>query len=226
MIVYSGRRVWDAQATTDAYVLLGTVWHDDNILAKTIVIKEEGATNAAKIKVLGGVATGDYPVTILPEVVLAAGGSRMVSISTYLPYVAIYIKAASGGSQASISAIGRGIATSQPSDRQAEEAVSWYDSSAHEASAVVKSSSGVLKAVTVHNAGASDQYVQVHDSATLPADTAVPKISLKVRAGANLAISLQDGERSCVNGIVVCNSSTQPTKTIGSADCWFNVQYK
>jgi hypothetical protein len=94
-----------------------------------------------------------------------------------------------------------------------------------EASAIVKAGKGVLHRVTVTNTNASAQYIQVHNSATVPADTAVPFDIFTVPASSTYVYEWEGG-LVCSSGIVVCNSSTAPTKTIGSADCWFSVRYE
>jgi len=101
-------------------------------------------------------------------------------------------------------------------------AKSLDDSAALEASIVAKAAAGTLYSVTGYNSGAA-QFIQIHDAASLPVDTAVPAVSFRVPAASNFAY--EDDGRAMANGIVVCNSSTQPTKTIGAADCWFNVTY-
>lgn len=93
-----------------------------------------------------------------------------------------------------------------------------------EASRVVKSGPGVLYGLAVTNTKASAQYVQVFDAATVPADTAVPLLAASVPAGDALGLTWLPG-RTFLTGIVVCNSSTQGTKTIGSADCLFDAQF-
>jgi hypothetical protein len=103
--------------------------------------------------------------------------------------------------------------------------LNYYDSVALEASAVVKASPGTLFSITGYNSSASDQFVQIHDAAALPADTAVPAIIFKVAAQENFYYELKEIARFFKNGITICNSSTVATKTIGVADCWFNVQY-
>lgn len=80
-----------------------------------------------------------------------------------------------------------------------------------------------LAGITIYNSSASTQFIQFHDSATLPADTAAPKFFIEVLSGSSRMIEFLR-PREFVNGIVVCNSSTATTKTIGSADCWFDVQ--
>lgn len=76
-----------------------------------------------------------------------------------------------------------------------------------------------------YNNKGSDQYIQVHDAAALPADGAVPIAVIVATAGYQFAISWTTG-RLFANGIVVCNSSTATTKTIGSADCLFDIVYR
>lgn len=77
---------------------------------------------------------------------------------------------------------------------------------------------------------ASAQFILIFDGNTLPADTAVPLFGFAVGAGAgattgNFSLYFGTAGRWFQRGIVLCNSSTLATKTIGSADTWFDVQF-
>jgi len=61
---------------------------------------------------------------------------------------------------------------------------------------------------------------------TITATFAVPVVMFEVQPTSNFSLDLGKFGRWFETGIVVCNSSTGPTKTIGSTDTWFNIQYK
>jgi len=100
------------------------------------------------------------------------------------------------------------------------------NTTAYAASIIAKASAGVLYMITGFNSRASGQFIQLHDSATLPVDASVPKLIFYVEAKSNFSLDMGKYGRYFTTGIVICNSSTGPTKTIGAADCWFDVQYK
>lgn len=92
-------------------------------------------------------------------------------------------------------------------------------------SLVVSTGGGLLFGLSGFSSKASPQYVQVFDAVSVPADGAVPVLVIYVLATENFSLDYGDVGRNFLTGIVVCNSSTAATKTIGSADTWLDVQY-
>jgi hypothetical protein len=90
------------------------------------------------------------------------------------------------------------------------------------ASMIVTPTSGLLYGFTVSSIAA--QFIQVFDFNGLPAEASVPLLVFPVAATSIVGVNFIP-PRAFRNGIVLCNSSTQHTKTIGSADCIFDVQY-
>lgn len=90
---------------------------------------------------------------------------------------------------------------------------------------ICKSSAGQLVGATIFNSKSSPQFIQFHDAAALPADGAVPELIVQIPASGTYTLYFGSVGRKFTNGIVVTNSSTGPTKTIGSTDCWFDIQY-
>ena len=105
-----------------------------------------------------------------------------------------------------------------------ETAATNATSTADENDRVLKAGAGRLFGLTGFNGKASAQYIQIHDAASAPADTAVPKITFKVQADSPFSLHFGSRGRSFATGIYICNSSTRETKTIGSDDCWFDAQ--
>jgi hypothetical protein len=95
---------------------------------------------------------------------------------------------------------------------------------AYASSIVVKKGPGVLYGFTVYSSNSSAQFIQVFDLEAVPADGAIPAFVATVGATSNLGSNWIPG-RAFQVGCVICNSSTGPTKTIGSADSWFDVQF-
>ena len=97
-------------------------------------------------------------------------------------------------------------------------------STAYATSIIAKASAGKLYSLHGYNSKATDQFIQIHNTTTLPADTAVPAYTFVAKALSNFTLPLPSAGRMFTTGIVVCNSTTGPTKTIGLADCWFNLE--
>lgn len=82
-----------------------------------------------------------------------------------------------------------------------------------------------LYSFTVSNTKASAQFVQFHDATSLPADGLIPSTVFTLPGSGDKTVAFGIPGRLFLYGIVVCNSSTAGTKTIGSADCFFDVQF-
>lgn len=100
-------------------------------------------------------------------------------------------------------------------------------SPALEASRIVIAGGGILFGFWAYNSFGSTRFIQLHDSATLPTDTSVPIFSIPVATLIGLPVDFGQYGLRFKNGIVICNSSTCPTKTIGVADSFFSaIRYR
>ncbi len=93
------------------------------------------------------------------------------------------------------------------------------------ASSVVLFGNLIVYGFTVYNTG-SAQYLNIFDTGTLPAENAVPIFSWAIPANQGVAFAYPTNGARFKTGLVICNSSTDTKKTIGAADCFFDVQYQ
>lgn len=97
------------------------------------------------------------------------------------------------------------------------------------ASLLAKAATGTFVSLVGVNTGAA-QYILVFDAAALPANAdATALFRFAVADGTttpqNFSLTFTFGV-PCNSGIVVCNSSTIASKTLGSANCYFSVVYR
>lgn len=97
---------------------------------------------------------------------------------------------------------------------------------AYENDRLVKAGAGRLFGLSGHSVKASAQFIQVHDAAAIPSDGVAPVVTFLVAANTSFSLYFGPMGRWFYRGIVVCNSSTGPTKTVGASDTWFDVQFE
>lgn len=117
------------------------------------------------------------------------------------------------------------VQTKETPDATATFSITPYFSAALEASRIVKASPGNLFGFVFGNSNAALRYVQFFNSTTLPADGAVPALSFPVQGNSPFSFDTGKFANFFTVGMVICNSTTQFTKTIGAADSTFYVQY-
>ena len=89
-------------------------------------------------------------------------------------------------------------------------------------SLIAKSSAGNLRGFVGYTT--TDQFVQVHNTSSVPANGVAPLVCFPVQA--NVPFSIDFGYAiPCDTGIVICNSTTGLTKTLGAADMFVTVVY-
>lgn len=90
------------------------------------------------------------------------------------------------------------------------------------ASFVAKSGAGILYGISGYSNKAAAQFIHVFDATVLPANGAVPVFVVNVAASPwNFSIDLGEKGQWFYAGVVLANSSTAGTLTIGSADTFF-----
>lgn len=99
-----------------------------------------------------------------------------------------------------------------------------YNENALRASIVVPGRICVYR-VYAYNSNASTRYIQFFDANLVPADTAVPLMVWPLATATGYEFVWFDSGRQFQTGLVLCNSSTATTKTLGAADSFFDVQF-
>ena len=92
------------------------------------------------------------------------------------------------------------------------------------ASSIVVPGRICVYSINIHSTKGSAQYINMFDANTVPANSAVPLLSFAIGINGDVERTFEEG-RQFQTGLVLCTSSTDATKTLGSADCFFDVQF-
>ena len=176
-----------------------------------------GVTVSENVSQIGGVAIagGQSLMAASLPVVIASDQSAVPVSAASLPLPTGAATAALQPSLGTAAAPSTNVITTQL------PASTTVSSTVYETSHVLKASAGKLMGLIGYNSKATAQFIQVHNSTTVPADTGVPTITFTVAASSNFSLDLGANGIPFTTGISVSNSSTGATKTIGSADCFF-----
>ncbi len=194
-----------------------------SILAKIIAAP---ATEAKQDTIDTSINTLLKPASTLAAVTTVSTVSAVTAITNALPAGNNNIGDVDIASMPAISAGTNIIGYEIPAPSAAStNALLSVASTALAASQVIKGSAGRLYLLVVTNTKTSSQYIQLHNTTSLPADTAVPIHSILVPPQSSMSLDMGVFGRYFPTGITACNSSTAATKTVGSSDCWFNAEY-
>lgn len=97
-------------------------------------------------------------------------------------------------------------------------------SSVAESSHIVSTRRCILFGFTASSTLAAIQWIHLFDQQTLPANGAVPALSFEVQSTNGASAQWFPG-RFFRSGIVIANSTTQNSLTLGAANCLFDVNY-
>jgi hypothetical protein len=78
---------------------------------------------------------------------------------------------------------------------------------------------------TVTSTNVAAQFILLFDELGVPANGKIPRAAFPVAAASFVAVDYSQAGRWFDRGIILCNSTTQGTLTLGAADCLFDVQY-
>lgn len=186
------------------------------------------ATLASILVKLADPATQATLAALNAKVTAMNSGATVVSASA-LPTGAA-TEASLAALNAKVTAMDTGAVTiASGSVTATDPTVSVAKSTTLAASLIAKNAAGTLMSVCGYNSG-PNQWIQVHNSTTVPANGAVPLAVISVPSQSSFFFEWQKG-LPCGTGIVLCNSyGADPStavaqKTIGSNDCFFTATY-
>lgn len=211
-------------------------------LARALMLEMSTSTSTWAVDIKGAYsADGTYhnisyfvadaaPTAISQAAITVTGTAAYYVVPNPPPFVQVVCTRTGGnltikGSFSSEAYSGVGVVAASPAPPSGStNALTNVTSTAYETSHVLKNAAGRLYSLTGYNSKNGSQFIQLFNSATVPSDTSVPVVTFLVQASSPFSLAYPEYGRYFSTGIAISNSSSGPTKTIGSADCWFDAQ--
>ncbi len=114
------------------------------------------------------------------------------------------------------------------SNESGQKPTQVFSSVAAENKPIVTASKGSVLNVLGYTSATADIFIQIFDTNAVPAEAAIPTAVFVIpgrTGGSSFSLAIPNGGLPCTSGIVICNSSTAATKTVGSSNTFFTVTY-